>query len=62
MRKLESLNKSTQTRLRKYIEQWPTIPTKELADDLYLRNTTVAAVKAHITRRLQKRFNEALSN
>lgn len=60
MRTLKELNKETQTRLRKYVATWPTISTKELAEDLQLRTTTVAAVRAHLTRNLNKRFNEAL--
>lgn len=60
MRTLAQLEKGTQTRLRDYISKWPTMSTKDLANDLYLRNTTVAAVKAHLTRSMTRRFNELM--
>lgn len=62
MRTLKELNKETQTRLRDYISKWPTLPSKSLAADLYLAPTTVAAVRAHITRDRERRFNEALKS
>lgn len=60
MRKLNELNRRAQTRLSDYIRMWPTATAKELAEDLYLRSATVAAVRAHITRSNVKKFNEAL--
>ena len=62
MRNLKDLNKDTQSRLRDYIAKWPTVSTKNLATDLYLAPTTVAAVRAQITRQRERRFNEALTS
>lgn len=58
MRTLGELNKATRTRLSDYISKWPTLGTTQLAEDLYLRPTTVAAVRANLTRKLSKKFNE----
>ena len=61
MRRLKELDKKAQARVRDYIAKWPTLSTRQLASDLYLRPTTVAAVRAHITRRAERRFNEVMS-
>ncbi len=61
MRRLKDLNKDSQARIRKYVAQWPTIDTKQLAVDLYLEPTSVAAIKAHLTRNRDRKFNELLS-
>lgn len=60
LRTLGMLTKDTQTRLRDYIAKWPTVSAKELAADLNLRPTTIAAVRAHLTRQKNRRFNEEL--
>jgi FixJ family two-component response regulator len=61
MRTLNELSKETQGRLRDYIARWPTLTSKQLAEDLSLKPTTVAAVKANITRKRDREFNKALA-
>jgi ribosome-binding protein aMBF1 (putative translation factor) len=60
MRNLQDLSKDAQQRIRNYVRSLPTISSKELANDLYLRVTTIAAIRANITRKNVKQFNKLL--
>jgi hypothetical protein len=60
MRKLSELSKDQQKRIKNYVIQWPTLSAKQLGDDLYLKSSSIAAIRAHITRNLNSRFDQAL--
>jgi hypothetical protein len=53
-RKFETLPTETQTRMRDYVFHNLLVPSETLAWELSLSSTTVAALKANITRKLQK--------
>ncbi len=61
MRNFSNLKKAAQGRLSEYVRYHRDVSSKDLADDLHLTVQTIAAIKANITRKVDKAFNEALS-
>ena len=61
MRLLKDLDKDARIRVRDYVKSWPTLSAKELASDLYLKPTTIASIRANLTRNTAKKFNTLLS-
>jgi len=61
MRTFKELDKDARIRVRLYIQQWPTVTTRDLARDLNLRPTTIAALRANFSRARDKKFNTLLA-
>jgi predicted transcriptional regulator len=61
MRTFKDLSKAQQKRIRSYILDNPTVSCEELGKDLNIRTSTISAVRAHITRELVSRLEEAFS-
>jgi ribosomal protein L18E len=61
MRSFSKLDVSRQARFTRYVAENVLVPSKTLAEDLGLHPQTIAAIKASISRRHKKGFNDILS-